>query len=1020
MRMLLKHVLNAAFAALILCSCVDEHGQDGHVTKHKFSVSVADGSVADSLCLAFDGDVAVSGGAEPLKISKGTAEGKVAEAEEYYAAYPADAFLYFSPDEPSSVTMRLPVVQTAVKGSIPEGTDLSVASTSSDEMSFEFGDMLSYIRFSITEEAGKLRSISLISTYGARISGDFAVSCLDEDREVFPMPSSASNVSLTPSGEFFEPGEYYVAVFPGANHSELDVVFENESGELAVKSFSAMDDTAYGRIRDIGDFRFLDYRHEDFFPYSSTFRSVQGIGAISEVFFFTGHEFDVRVIRGEDWLRIVRTRSLEMHSFQYEADANDGEARYGEIAVESFDGSVRLVYTVYQHAAVNSQSDDIRKALIDLYNSTDGDRWTWNDNWCSDLPLSEWYGITTYKEAGISDDDGVARIALSNNNLTGTLPSSIGLLSGGRIGISLSSNHISGTLPKEAFRLAGLDLDNNEIDAIEAPDDPSEIMATHISLYNNRISGPLPEYLGHAPVLQQLRLENNCFTGPVPSSYSRLIASNVELYLNGNELSGRIPDDILDELGFSAVWPQILWQNGEGFDLSGVRLRAPVTYYVRNYETRYIEGPYYAADVYSENKYTVIYDGWTEADLNLDLLAWYDAFHDAGLEVISRASKYDAGLNELGLDWIHVYTFRYIQGSYLLMPFYPNIALVDSEGYYVVDPVTGTPEKIFALLKEEFGDLPLPGPPDEPEPEPLPEPEASVLQEASEGNGIDVVLMGDAFSVQEINDGTYESVMEDVMEYFFDVEPFRSYRHLFNVHMITVASGQSGYADGIDTPLQCRYGDGNSITGSDASAFRYARLAVPEERMDEALVIVVLNSDTFGGSCYMYPPDKGDSANGMAVTYIPAVDMKLHLRGLVQHEACGHGFAKLADEYFEPSASGISSEMKLKMEENEKYGWWSNVDFTDDPSEVKWAHFLSDPRYEDENLGVFEGARGCSTGIWRASYQSIMKDNSGEFNAPSREVIWRRIHRLAYGDAWEYSYEAFAEYDRINRKPEEW
>ena len=1020
MRMLLKHVLNAAFAALFLCSCVDEHGQEGHVTKHKFSVSVADGSVADSLCLAFDGDVAVSGGAEPLKISKGTAEGKVAEAEEYYAAYPADAFLYFSPDEPSSVTMRLPVVQTAVKGSIPEGTDLSVASTSSDEMSFEFGDMLSYIRFSITEEAGKLRSISLISTYGARISGDFAVSCLDEDREVFPMPSSASNVSLTPSGEFFEPGEYYVAVFPGANHSELDVVFENESGELAVKSFSAMDDTADGRIRDIGDFRFLDYRHEDFFPYSSTFRSVQGIGAISEVFFFTGHEFDVRVIRGEDWLRIVRTRSLEMHSFQYEADANDGEARYGEIAVESLDGSVRLVYTVYQHAAVNSQSDDIRKALIDLYNSTDGDRWTWNDNWCSDLPLSEWYGITTYKEAGISDDDGVARIALSNNNLTGTLPSSIGLLSGGRIGISLSSNHISGTLPKEAFRLAGLDLDNNEIDAIEAPDDPSEIMATHISLYNNRISGPLPEYLGHAPVLQQLRLENNCFTGPVPSSYSRLIASNVELYLNGNELSGRIPDDILDELGFSAVWPQILWQNGEGFDLSGVRLRAPVTYYVRNYETRYIEGPYYAADVYSENKYTVIYDGWTEADLNLDLLAWYDAFHDAGLEVISRASKYDAGLNELGLDWIHVYTFRYIQGSYLLMPFYPNIALVDSEGYYVVDPVTGTPEKIFALLKEEFGDLPLPGPPDEPEPEPLPEPEASVLQEASEGNGIDVVLMGDAFSVQEINDGTYESVMEDVMEYFFDVEPFRSYRHLFNVHMITVASGQSGYADGIDTPLQCRYGDGNSITGSDASAFRYARLAVPEERMDEALVIVVLNSDTFGGSCYMYPPDKGDSANGMAVTYIPAVDMKLHLRGLVQHEACGHGFAKLADEYFEPSASGISSEMKLKMEENEKYGWWSNVDFTDDPSEVKWAHFLSDPRYEDENLGVFEGARGCSTGIWRASYQSIMKDNSGEFNAPSREVIWRRIHRLAYGDAWEYSYEAFAEYDRINRKPEEW
>lgn len=1020
MRMLLKHVFNAAFAALLFCSCVDDHGQEGHVTKHKFSVSYADGSIADSLGLVLNDDLAVSGGTEPLKIRKGTAEGKVAGADEYYAAYPADAFLYFSPDEPSSVTMRLPVVQTAVKGSIPSETDLAVASTSSGEMAFELEDMLSYIRFSITEEAGKVRSISLISTYGARISGDFTVSCIDEDREVFPMPSSASNVSLTPSGEFFEPGEYYVAVFPDANHGELDVVFEDESGYLARKSFSAMDDTVDARIRDIGDFRFLDYSHEDFFPYSSTFRSVSHLGTILEVSFFTDHEFDVRVIKGEEWLHILRTRSLEMHSFQYEADANDGGARYGEIAVESLDGSVRLVYTVYQHAAVNSQSDHIRKALIDLYNSTDGDRWTRNDNWCSDLPLSEWYGITTNKEAGISDDDGVARIALSNNNLTGTIPSSIGLLSGGRIGATLSSNHISGTLPKEAFRLAALDLGNNEIDAIEAPDDPSEIMATNIFLYNNRISGPLPEYLGHAPVLRYLRLENNRFTGPVPSSYSRLIASNAGLYLNGNELSGRIPDEILDEPGFSAVWPQIFWQNGEGFDLSGVRLRAPVTYYVRNYETRYIDGPYYAADIYSENRYTVLYDGWTEADLDQELLAWYDAFHDAGLEVISRASKYDAGLNELGLGWVHVYDFRYIQGSYLQMPFYPNMAIVDSEGYYVVDPVTGTPEKIFALLKEEFGDLPLPVPPDEPEPEPLPEPEASVLQVATEGNGIDIVLMGDAFSVQEINDGTYESVMEAVMDHFFDVEPFRSYRHLFNVHMVTIASEQSGYAEGIDTPLQCRYEDGNSITGSDASAFRYARLAVPEERMDEALVIVVLNSDTFGGSCYMYPPDKGDSANGISVTYIPAVDMKIHLCGLVQHEACGHGFAKLADEYFDPSAPGLSSEMKQKMKENEKYGWWSNVDFTDDLSEVKWAHFLSDPRYEGENLGVFEGARGCSSGIWRASYQSIMKDNSGEFNAPSREIIWRRIHRLAYGDAWEYSYEAFAEYDRINRKPEEW
>ena len=44
-----------------------------------------------------------------------------------------------------------------------------------------------------------------------------------------------------------------------------------------------------------------------------------------------------------------------------------------------------------------------------------------------------------------------------------------------------------------------------------------------------------------------------------------------------------------------------------------------------------------------------------------------------------------------------------------------------------------------------------------------------------------------------------------------------------------------------------------------------------------------------------------------------------------------------------------------------------------------------------------------------------MRYNEGGFNAPSREAIWLRMHRLAYGSNWEYSYEKFAEYDAKNR-----
>ena len=41
-------------------------------------------------------------------------------------------------------------------------------------------------------------------------------------------------------------------------------------------------------------------------------------------------------------------------------------------------------------------------------------------------------------------------------------------------------------------------------------------------------------------------------------------------------------------------------------------------------------------------------------------------------------------------------------------------------------------------------------------------------------------------------------------------------------------------------------------------------------------------------------------------------------------------------------------------------------------------------------------------------------DADGIFNAPSREAIYKRIHRLAFGKDWQYDYENFVEYDQKN------
>ncbi|MBR0305682.1 MAG: hypothetical protein IIX07_02585, partial [Lachnospiraceae bacterium] len=84
-------------------------------------------------------------------------------------------------------------------------------------------------------------------------------------------------------------------------------------------------------------------------------------------------------------------------------------------------------------------------------------------------------------------------------------------------------------------------------------------------------------------------------------------------------------------------------------------------------------------------------------------------------------------------------------------------------------------------------------------------------------------------------------------------------------------------------------------------------------------------------------------------------------------------------------------------------------------SKVRWNYFLEDERYANEGLGVYEGGLTYWTGVWRPTENSIMRYNVGGFNAPSREAIYYRINKLAYGKDWEYDYEDFVEYDAINR-----
>ena len=291
------------------------------------------------------------------------------------------------------------------------------------------------------------------------------------------------------------------------------------------------------------------------------------------------------------------------------------------------------------------------------------------------------------------------------------------------------------------------------------------------------------------------------------------------------------------------------------------------------------------------------------------------------------------------------------------------------------------------------------------------------LQTATVGNGIDIVLMGDAYSDREIADGSYEADMEYMYDNLFTQEPFKTYKDLFNVYYVNVVSMTEGYENS-GAALGGFFGGGTLVGGNDNKCFEYALNAVSEDRMDEALIIVAMNSDAYAGTCYMYYPESatGTYGSGPAVAYFPKGGDQTTFAQLLHHEANGHGFAKLADEYaYEDYGAVPDANVTQTRDQQNSWGWWKNVDFTSDPAQVRWSYFLEDERYANEDLGVFEGGLTYWTGVWRPTEDSIMRYNTGGFNAPSREAIYYRIHKLAYGDSWEYDYEDFVEYDAVNR-----
>ena len=289
------------------------------------------------------------------------------------------------------------------------------------------------------------------------------------------------------------------------------------------------------------------------------------------------------------------------------------------------------------------------------------------------------------------------------------------------------------------------------------------------------------------------------------------------------------------------------------------------------------------------------------------------------------------------------------------------------------------------------------------------------LQKATRGNrgGINIVLLGDGYDANEIASGEYLKVMNQEMEYFFGIEPYKTYRQYFNVYTAMPLSTESGIGS-VNTIRYNRFGTtftgGSGLKAEYDEIFSYALGAptVTKDNLCQTLIIVVPNSTDYGGITQMW-------ADGSAISFCPlsTYGYPLDSRGVVQHEAGGHGFGKLGEEaichnaFIDACGCSCCGHVD-ELNTAKSYGWYDNLSLSGKIHGVGWSHLISDSRYSDI-VDVYEGGFMHSRGVYRSEQNSCMNNDIPYYNTISRESIVKRIKRYA-GET--FSFEDFVKHDK--------
>lgn len=291
------------------------------------------------------------------------------------------------------------------------------------------------------------------------------------------------------------------------------------------------------------------------------------------------------------------------------------------------------------------------------------------------------------------------------------------------------------------------------------------------------------------------------------------------------------------------------------------------------------------------------------------------------------------------------------------------------------------------------------------------------LNSASSGyTPLNLVILGDGYQQKDLrHGGKFERSARSAMDAFFSVEPLKSFKDRFNVYVVAYESVDEGVdieSQGLKVNTYFdTYWNGNSTAMWVYDSGRDKVIDVVKKTLGlssdaeyyRTVALVLVNTDVVAGSCgypyrdiYSNTGVLGEPYASFAIAVLPA-NNSMGTRGLVRHELGGHAFGRLGDEYESKSYGNDLADWHAK-------GFYRNV--TTDRNSWNWDSFIGRSGYTDVTYV-------SRNNYWCASQGGIMYNNNGEFNAPSRQIIYERIVRQTEG-AGNYSFDRFLEYDKRN------